>query len=171
MVQIAFSLLAPQIRSKSLFPGGSARVSARAARWSSETRSSHLRSPPPTSALPGALPAVPSLLLQLWHELGALAAMAMTAPRSHGHNNNGSVRGPHRPRPERRFARHSLPMAGMPNSPLAMARGPSSPRAAMAGGPSLLRAAMAGRPSLPRAMAREDKEAVVTRRGGDNHGC
>ena len=139
--------------------------------------SGHLLLPPllrrstADATLPGALPAAPSMLLQLWHELRALAAMAMTAARSHGHNNDGGVRGPHRPRPVRRFARHSLPMAGMPNSPLAMARGPSSPRAAMAGGPSLLRAAMAGRPSLPRAMAREDKEAVVTRRGGDNHGC
>ena len=95
MVQIAFSLLAPQIRSKSLFPGGSARVSARAARWSSETRSSHLRSPPPTSALPGALPAVPSLLLQLWHELGGT--------RGHGHDGAAQPR----PQQQRRCARPS----------------------------------------------------------------
>ena len=107
-MQIAFSLMAPQIRSKSPFPGGSARLSARAARWSSEARSSHLRSPPPTSSPPSQHRRRRAPRRPPRRAILALAAVARAwGTRGHGHDGGA------RPRPQqrRRRARSSPPTA------------------------------------------------------------
>ena len=108
MVQIAFSLMAPQIRSKSPFPRGSARLSARAARWSSEARSSHLRSPPPTSSPPSQHRRCYTPRRPPRRAIHAPAAVARAqGTRGHGHDGGAQPR----PQQRRRRARPSPPTA------------------------------------------------------------
>lgn len=107
-MQHAFSLMALEKCLGSPFLRGTARSIAVGALISpSITFSFLLHSTATAAAAVGALPVVPSWLLQLWCELEALAGHGHAGARVHSHQHDGGSRGTRRPRTQRQRVTHS----------------------------------------------------------------